>query len=90
MGVSIHRVVKFVGVVLYRTWMLLWKCVIVFMRLLYSMGHYAPEFFMMVPGVLHDNILSMFLMCIEQAIAELSTRLQRIAEEHLQAANKGE
>ena len=44
MGLSIHRVVVFVGVVLYRTWMLLWKRVVIFVGLLYSMGSYVPEF----------------------------------------------
>ena len=38
--------------------------------------------------ILHDNHLSMFL-CIEKVIAELSTKL-RIAEECLQATNRGE
>ena len=42
MGLSIHRVVAFVGGVLYRTWMLLWKTgrcisvVVVFNESLYS------------------------------------------------------
>ena len=43
MGLSIHRVVVFVWVVLYGTWMLLWKLVIVLVVLLYSMGLYSRD-----------------------------------------------
>ena len=38
MDLSIHRIVVFVWDVLYRTWVLLWKRVVVFMG---SMGRYA-------------------------------------------------
>ena len=44
MGLSIHRVAVFVGVIVYRTWMLLWEQVIVFVGLLYSIGGCALEF----------------------------------------------
>ena len=45
-------------------------------------------FSIIINFIWHDNRLSMFL-CIEQVIAELSTNL-RIAEEQLQATNRGE
>ena len=43
MGLSIRWVVVFVEVVLYRTWMLLWKWVVVFVGLLYSL---CPQVYM--------------------------------------------
>ena len=59
---SIHRVVVFGYVVLYKTWMLLWKWVIVFVGLLYSMDHYTPEFMVvnivMIIKAIHFNTVS--------------------------------
>ena len=61
MCLSIHRVVVFVGVLL---WMLLWKWVIVFVGLLYSMSRYAPEF--MVCDLKLLNALPMHLHAVIQ------------------------
>ena len=46
MGLSIHRVVVFVWDSII-TWMLLWKRVIVYVGLLYSMGRYTPRVYVL-------------------------------------------
>ena len=39
-----HKIVAFVKVILYRTWMILWKQVVELVGLLYLMGFNVPEF----------------------------------------------
>ena len=51
MGVSIHSVVVFVWSRSIWNWMLLWKLVVVFVGLLYSMGGYSTP---RLPGILYS------------------------------------